>query len=136
MKRKPQDRVRRIPDNQLQRGPLRHDALSPELLARLETIWSTIGKYFGGTQEEFEADFCRDQHPQREVAIWWSLTEAWKEYHAIHAPELGTEQEEQALVGTLLALSMGVQEKLPVPPDVVAKLTLALAKVRARRTQT
>jgi hypothetical protein len=33
------------------------------------------------TLEQFEIGFMRDAHPEREVALWCSITAAWLAYH-------------------------------------------------------
>jgi hypothetical protein len=33
------------------------------------------------TLEQFEIDFMRDMHPEREVAIWCGIAKAWLAYH-------------------------------------------------------
>ena len=37
----------------------------------------TIGRYVGLTLEQFEIEFMRDMHPQKEVALWFRIAKAW-----------------------------------------------------------
>jgi hypothetical protein len=51
--------------------------LPPELLEQVKTIFDVIGRHIGMTLEQFEIGFMRDIHPEREVAVWCSITAAW-----------------------------------------------------------
>lgn len=110
---------------ELRIGPIRHDSLPPELLEPIEAVYGVIGRYLGTSLEQFEIGFLWDMHPEREVAIWCSITSAWLAYHEKH---LGSETlpdgEEKKLLGALIAISTGVNDPamLNVPPEVGRRL--------------
>jgi hypothetical protein len=67
----------------------------------------------------------RDSHPEREVTIWCAIAYAWQDYHEKYlASERQSDQDEKALVGALLLISMGVAEipRLRVPEEVGRRL--------------
>jgi hypothetical protein len=106
-------------------GPIRHRTLPPELLERIEAVYEILGPYLNTTLEQFEISFMRDSHPEDEVAIWCSITEAWLAYHEQDlGEEAQPEEVEQKLVAALIAISAGVEdtENLGVPAEVGKRL--------------
>ncbi|PQO27614.1 hypothetical protein C5Y96_18990 [Blastopirellula marina] len=114
-----------IDPNNIQSGPIRNDSLPPELLERIRAVYDVIGKYISNSLEQFEIGFMRDTSPEDEVIIWSSIAAAWLDYHEKYlGDELLSDEEEKKLIGTLVAISTGVENVtvLPVPPDVGKKL--------------
>ena len=114
-----------IDPKQLRPGPIRHESLSPELLERIRAVYDVIGPYLDTNLEKFELSFMRDSHPESEVAIWISITAAWISYHEKYLNnEFLPDDEERKILGSLLAISMGVTDvtKMKVPEDVGRKL--------------
>ena len=106
-------------------GPIRHESLSPELLERISAVYDVIGPYLDTNLEKFELSFMRDSHPESEVAIWMSITAAWISYHEKYLNnEFLPDEEERKILGSLLAISMGVTDvtKMKVSDDVGCKL--------------
>ena len=109
----------------LRLGPIRHKSLPPDLLAQIRAVYDVIGPYLDMTLEQFEIDFMRDMHPEREVALWCRISKAWLAYHEDF---LGNEtlpsEEERKLLGALVAISTGVQDvsKLNVSVEVGRRL--------------
>jgi len=114
-----------VDPSQLRPGPIRHESLPPELLEQINANYEVIGPYLGMTLEQFEIDFMRDMHPEREVALWCRIAKAWLAYHEDF---LGNEtlpnEEERKLLGALVAISTGVEDvsKLNVPVEVGRRL--------------
>ena len=114
-----------VDPSQLRPGPIRHESLPPELLDQIRAVYEVIGRCIGMTLEQFEIEFMRDMHPQREVALWFNITKAWLAYHEDF---LGNEtlpnEEERKLLGALIAISTGVDDeaKLGVPVEVGRRL--------------
>jgi len=114
-----------VDPSQLRPGPIRHESLPPELLEQINANYEVIGPYLGMTLEQFEIDFMRDMHPEREVATWCRIAKAWLAYHEDF---LGNEtlpnEEERKLLGALVAISTGVEDvsKLNVPVEVGRRL--------------
>ena len=114
-----------IDPKQLSPGPIRHESLSPELLERISAVYDVIGPYLDTNLEKFELNFMRDLHPESEVAIWMSITAEWISYHETYLNnDLLPDDEERKILGSLLAISMGVTDvtKMKVVDDVGRKL--------------
>ena len=120
----------------LRLGPLRHESLPPDLLGQIRAVYDVIGPYVGMKLEQFEIDFMRDMHPEREVAIWCGIAKAWLAYHEEF---LGNEtlpnEGERKLLGALVAISTGVEDvsKLNVPVEVGRRLVLCYADPSGNR---
>jgi hypothetical protein len=111
--------------SQLRPGPIRHDSLPPALLQQIQAVFDVIGPYINMTLEEFETGFMRDMHPEREVALWCTITKAWLAYHEdFLANEIQPDEEERNLLVALMAISMGMEDvsKLNVPAEVGRRL--------------
>jgi hypothetical protein len=114
-----------INPRKLRPGPIRNESLPPKLLEVIKTVFEMIGQYLGMTLEQFEIGFMRDMHPEREVAVWASITAAWISYHEkfLEDEELLAD-EEKKLLGALVAISAGAKDasKLSVPVKVGRRL--------------
>jgi hypothetical protein len=114
-----------VDSSQLRPGPIRNESLSPDLLDQIKAVFEVIGPYIGMTLEQFEIGFMRDMHPESEVALWFNITKAWLAYHEDF---LGNKtlpnEEEQKLLGALIAISTGIEDelKLNVPVEVGRRL--------------
>ena len=99
-------------------GPIRHESLPSDLLAKIKAVFDVIGPYMGTTLEQFEVGFMRDVHPESEVVLWCSITAAWIAYHEQYLDdETMHDEDEKKLLAALIAISTGVDdaEKLGVP---------------------
>ena len=114
-----------VDPRELRPGPIRHESLPPDLLGQIRAVYDVIGPHLDMTLEQFEIDFMRDMHPEREVALWCRIAKAWL---ADHEDFLGNEtlpnEEERKLLGALVAISTGVEDlsKLNVPVEVGRRL--------------
>ena len=107
----------RIDAKKIRTGPIRHKALSPELLERIEAIYGVLGRYLGMKLEKFEIGFMRDTTPDSEVAVWSSIAAAWDDYHERHLGGMvEPDEEEKRIIAALIAISAGENDvrKLPV----------------------
>jgi len=114
-----------IDPKNLRPGPIRNEALSPELLEQIRAVYDVIGSYVSTSLEQFEIGFMRDANPEDEVAIWCSITAAWLAYHEQHLnDELLPDEDEKKLLAALITISTGVEDLavLSVPPEVGQKL--------------
>lgn len=115
--------------SKLKPGPIRHESLPPELLEHVQAIYDVVGPYFDMTLEQFEIGFMRDAHPEREVAVWCSITAAWIAYHEQYLDnEYLPDEEEAKLITALIVISTGAYtgvedvQALGVSEDVGQKL--------------
>jgi len=114
-----------VDPSKLRPGPIRHESLPPKFLEMVKGVYDVIGPYFGMTLEQFEIGFMRDMHPQREVAVWVRIAKAWLAYHEdFLGSETLPKEEEQQLLGALIAISTGVEDvsQLGVPVEVGRRL--------------
>jgi hypothetical protein len=54
----------------LKPGPIRHETLPPDLLARVETLRLVLCDVYPMSSEEWRENLQRDLNPEREVS-WW-----------------------------------------------------------------
>ena len=114
-----------VDPRELRPGPIRHESLPPDLLGLIKAVYDVIGPHIDMTLEQFENDFMRDMHPEREVAIWCRIAKAWLAYHEdFLGNETLPKEEERKLLGALVAISTGVEHvsKLNVPVEVGRRL--------------
>ncbi len=97
--------------SQLQKGPIRHESLSDELLEGLKFAYDTVGHFIHPTWEQWEIDFMRDLHSETEIRIWLRIALSWQLYHdKFVKDEVLSDEQEKNLVGTLIQISRGVTE--------------------------
>jgi hypothetical protein len=109
----------------LRPGPIRRESLPPDLIGQIRAVYDVIAPYLDMTLEQFEIDFMRDIHPEREVALWCRIAKAWLAYHEdFLRNEIQPNDEEQKLLGALIAISTGVADvsRLNVPVEVGRRL--------------
>jgi hypothetical protein len=114
-----------VDPSQLRPGPIRHESLPAELLDQIRAVYEVIGPHIDMTLEQFEIEFMRDMHPQREVALWFRIAKAWLAYHEdFLGNKTLPDEEERKLLGALVAISTGVKDvsKLGVPVEVGRRL--------------
>ena len=120
----------------LRLGPIRHKSLPPDLLAQIRAVYDVIGPYLDMTLEQFEIDFMRDMHPEREVALWCRIAKAWLAYHEDFLGNATlSNEEERKMLGALMAISTGVEDvsKLNVAVEVGRRLVQCYADPAGKR---
>jgi hypothetical protein len=124
-----------IDPSKIRPGPIRHESLSPELLEQIKGVFDVMKPYFGMTLEQFEVGFMRDIDPEREVAIWCSITAAWLAYHEKYVKgEALPDEQERTILDALIVISSGVDDvaKLNVPKKVGHRLIQCYGDLKAR----
>jgi hypothetical protein len=114
-----------VDPSQLRPGPIRNESLSTDLLDQIRIVFDVISPYIGMTLEQFELSFMRDMDPESEIALWFSITKAWLAYHEdVLGNEARPKEEEQKLLGALIANSTGIEDvsKLNLPVEVGRRL--------------
>ncbi len=64
----------------IQPGPIQHESLTNEQLARLRTIYDVFAEVDGQPIEVWIDNFKRDIDPDRELAIWEIMASAYSQY--------------------------------------------------------
>lgn len=105
---------------------VKHEALKPDTEQRLHALWERVKDIdHCATYEQFEADFARDETPEKEVAIYEKILATLDVYIATHP-----EAHRKECYGMLQSISMGVKIAHPAaawkelsalygPPDLV-----------------
>lgn len=70
----------------LEKGPIRHDALPPPLVERIERLADVFDEVLPGHIGEWVDDFRRDVHPEHEVALWERLAGEYLRFTDPHDP--------------------------------------------------
>jgi hypothetical protein len=99
---------RRVNPNDLRPGPIRHEQLPTSLIARIETLRSTLEEVYPQSMAEWLDGFQRDLHPEPEVSWWERLARCYVEY-AQHQ-QLQVEQRKAAF-RLMLKLGLGASAK-------------------------
>jgi hypothetical protein len=109
----------------LGRGRIRHETLPDETLWHVESIYGMIGPYLGLALETFEIGFMRVPSPEAEALVWSNIAIAWDNYHERYLDDdFLSDDEERALIESLVAISLGVQhiQRLQASQEAVARL--------------
>lgn len=123
-----------IDPSQIQPGPIRHESLSPELLAQIRTVYDVLGQFFNMTLEQFELGFMRDTNPEHEVASWTAIMVVWMDYHQEYLDdEIMSDTDERKLIAALISISSGVDDPtmLGVPAVIGKRLLECYEKLEA-----
>jgi hypothetical protein len=92
----------------LQMNEIVHDSLTDDQLKKIETIYSVLSEVIGSSHEETITNFKRDVHPDREIAIWLEMAEAYHRFTLTHL-DLNKRKEAYTLI---LLRSMMTQEEV------------------------
>jgi hypothetical protein len=66
--------------DKLRPGPVRHSQLPPDLTERVRSLYARVGSLMHPTFEQWELGFCRDAHPEQEIALWEVIATAFEAY--------------------------------------------------------
>ncbi len=120
--------MKKVNIKDLKSGPMRREELSPNLEKWANSIHKSLGDELVGPYERFEAGFCRDKNPIKELFVWQTIAstlETWENsrdcnrlevFKQLLAFTIGGEVEDTKLLKedilTLKALMAEVQKKL------------------------
>lgn len=82
----------------LQTGPIRHDALAPEQLARIKHLQTIFAEVDPTPLDKWVDDFRRDTDPEREIRIYESMAHAYDAYVSSRTLSLAAKREVYQLV--------------------------------------
>ena len=94
-------------------GELRHPP-DPAWTPHIDRLKSVFDEQYPKTVEEWQRGFQQDLHPEREIAIWLRMAEA---YEALLSRRRYRRAERRDLFDMVLSLSVGVP-----PREILAKL--------------
>jgi len=87
---------------QLRPGPIRHATLTPTQIARIEAVQKTFAEFDPSPLDKWIDDFKRDEHPDREIAIYEAMAQAYRGYCSRHTL---TREAREEVYGLVLARS-------------------------------
>src|SRR4051794_24703672 len=107
---------------ELKPAPMRHEALPPSLVARIESLHSTLDEVYPQSMAEWLDGFQRDTNPEQEVLWWENLAACYLEYS--RGQELNSEQRKAAFNVMLKLLFNASREQiapelLTLPPTAL-----------------
>src|SRR4051794_28113717 len=108
--------------DELKRGPIRHPVLPPALIARIESLRSTLDKVYPQSMEEWLDGFQHDVNPEHEVLWWERLARCYVEYSGSH--ELNADQR-LAAFNVMLKLLLGASRE-QIESDLASLPAVAL----------
>jgi hypothetical protein len=76
------ERVEWVDPTTVRPGPIRHDVLTDEQMARIHTLQATFAEVEGQTVAQWVDDFRRDMDPDRELRIWERMAGAYRAFCA------------------------------------------------------
>jgi hypothetical protein len=97
----------RIKPSSIEPGPVRHAELPADLVTRIIRFKNILHEVEPGSLEDALKDFSRDVHPEREVAVWENIANAYARYISIK-PGLPHATKQEAF-HLLLGFSMGAE---------------------------
>lgn len=71
----------------IQMGPIRHDSLSADQLERIKSIQATFAEVYPVSLDETITNFKRDLDPDKEIAIWMQMANAYKKFVTASTPD-------------------------------------------------
>ena len=107
-----------IDPNEIQQGPIQRESLSAEQMERIRALQSVFVEIDGQTTEQWADNFKRDVNPDKELAIWERMANAYTSYCGKH--ENLTLDTRKEVYKVILLRSMAS------PDDVIARLELAI----------
>src|SRR4051812_46034993 len=72
--------VKWVDPKTIQPGPIRHEALTENQLARIRALHATFAEVDPNPLEKWIDDFKRDADPDRELAVWERMARAYRRY--------------------------------------------------------
>jgi hypothetical protein len=111
---------RNVNPKDLRPGPIRHESLTDEQTETLRQIYEILSPYLNTPFEQFELNFLRDVHPEREILIWTLIANALQRFRTEY-PSANEEETKAAFKGLLL-ISMGICRPAEIPQVAWDKL--------------
>jgi hypothetical protein len=113
-----------IDPNQLTACPIRHAALAPSQVERLEALQRTFADVDPTPPEKWIEDFQHDQNPEREILIYEAMARAYRSYCEGKTLSLTAKED----VYRVVLLRSGAPEAEVLPRLKLKELTMADAK--------
>ena len=88
----------RIPMKDIQVAPARHEALTPQQIACLQKLQATLAEVDNSLLEKWIDDFKRDENPDREIAVFEAIAQAYQTFCAAHPRTLPQKHDAYSLL--------------------------------------
>lgn len=118
--------TKKIDIKDLKSGPMMREELTPFMEKWARNIYQSLGSDLIGTYEYFEAGFCRDHNPLKELFVWnmiASSLEAWEYDHPLCNRE--------EIFGQLLAFTLGAEVENSLTPITISELKDLMERVKS-----
>lgn len=87
-------------------GPIRHEQLPPEVIARLQQVRVALGDACPLTEAEWRETFQRDAHPEQELVWWERVADCYVEFTSVRS---FSRSERQAAFNVVFGLFSGLE---------------------------
>jgi hypothetical protein len=91
-------------------GPIQHESLTPEQLARIDKIHQTFAEVDSSTREKQIDGFKRDLHPDRELEMWEQMAKSYQRF--VDARHLSLEAKKEVFKVVLMRSMASEEEAL------------------------
>lgn len=98
----------KIDPRDLEKGPIRHESLSDELVSRIRVIRAALLRVYPQSMENWLDGFKRDMHPEPEIVWWERLSACFLEYFWVKCQD-----EKQAKSAFHLLIQIGLGGEAP-----------------------
>ena len=88
----------RVTPQDLQPGPIRHDALTEQQVTRLRRVRAALAEVDNQPFEKWLDEFRRDAHPDREIAIYEAITGAYKKFCGVRPRSMAEKRDAYGLL--------------------------------------
>jgi hypothetical protein len=90
--------IERIKTQQIEAGPVRHAALTSQQIARIQKLQASLADVDNSPIEKWLDDFKRDENPDREIAVFEAITQAYQTFCSAQQRTLPQKREAYGLL--------------------------------------
>jgi hypothetical protein len=104
------------------------EELPPDLKARADALYERLGASFSKTRADWHDGFCRDQNPDREIAVWERIADVTDDLSASE-PKVLQPLNRRSLLRAVLMVASGIVDipaQVPGITDEGVKLIRAV----------
>lgn len=97
--------IRHVTLDNIKLGPIRRESLADDQVEHLRLVYKSISPYVDYPFEQFELNFLREAHPEREIVIWSRIAAALLEF--VEQQPQTTNEQRRAIFAFFLLISTG-----------------------------